>query len=71
MTRADKLRIAAYERMADDPAAQELLDDLMEVAYQQGRVDGINEYTRRLGASCPKHDDVPTWAQDGFRREGV
>jgi len=67
MTRADKLRIAQYERLTDHP----LVEELLEVAYQQGRVDGINEYARRLGASCPKPDDVPLWAQDGFRPEAT
>ena len=66
MTRADKLRIAQYEMLTDNP----LVEELLAVAYQQGRVDGINEYARRLGASCPKAEDVPAHCADGFRGEG-
>ena len=62
MTRANLLRIAQYERLTDHP----LVEELLEVAYQQGRVDGINEYTRRLGASCPKPGDVAEPFADGF-----
>lgn len=67
MTHIDMLRIAAFERLAVDPLAQELLHDLIETVYQQGRLDGINELARRLGASDPKPDDVPAPCADGFR----
>lgn len=71
MTRTDMLRIAAYERLNDDEAAQELLNDLLEVTYQQGRADGFNQACMQIGGACasvPRADDVPAECADGFQR---
>ena len=67
-TRADLIRtVIGYERMINDPMIEHLIIDLLEVTYQQGKVDGINELALRIGASVPKADDVPAPCADGFQ----
>lgn len=70
MTRANLLRIAAYERLADDPLLAQLVDDLLKVEYQQGHADGFNKACMQIGGACasaPKADDVPAECADGWR----
>lgn len=64
-------RIAALERIFDDPAVVELVEDVYELGIAQGKLIGGDEVMRRLGASCPKPDELPAWAADGFQPEGT